>query len=101
MSFVQMMVNKLQVGQCIDFGGHRFREDFRCGYPSIYNTSVQSFLSKQIGAAWGSVTCVHDEYNDVYRVCKHEVNEQRRVYVDPDRECLYEFVNGEYVFKGV
>ena len=86
---VQGLVVRLKPGEHICFAGRLFREAYPCGWPSIYETHEQSFLSKQMGSAWGAFRVQARPDEDVFEVSRHHPDERRRVYVDPDREHLY------------
>ena len=92
------MVERMGAGECIDFDARIFEDAFSIGpwggFPGIYRTSIQMFLSNTTGSAWGRQTA---EYISgpmpVVRIEKHwhyhEPYEMKRVYVDPDREDLF------------
>jgi hypothetical protein len=86
--FIQMHVDRLNLGQCVTFDGLVFARAFPCGFPSIYNTSVEAFLSRQVGSAWGCIRAEQDPLTGNVTVSRHEEG-QHRVYVDPDRAHLY------------
>lgn len=75
-------------GQCMDIEGHLFREAFMCGWPTIYNTPEQAFLSSMIGSAWGAWTVMRRPDKDIYTICRHQESD-KQFYVDPDREWMF------------
>lgn len=79
----------VKVGQAADIGRLEFERAFRCGWPSIYRTSRQRFLSFMPGSAWGEWTCELDGPADRYVIRRNKGDPTRRVYVDPDREHLF------------
>jgi hypothetical protein len=89
-AFIQAEVDKMKIGQRLVIPRHVFEDAFNdVGWPSIYNTSIESFLSKQIGSAWGCIRCECDLMTGDYIISKHEESE-KRYYTDPDREYLYD-----------
>lgn len=80
-----------------------FTETFCSGWPSMYETPEQSFLSKMVGSAWGSWTVRRNaETGDfiVRKGLRYEYDENyrldRRVYVEPDRDHLFEKTQDGY-----
>ena len=99
--FIQEYCYRLKVGECINFSYRLFHMAFQPDHcwGGIYQTTRQAFLSSMIGSAWGKWTVWFDQVNMEYvRVCKHETT-NKRVYVDPDREHLFDNINGELIFK--
>jgi hypothetical protein len=86
--FIQEAVDRLQVGECITIDCHTFDRAFACGWPTIYRTSTEAFLSSQTGSAWGRIRVSRDMMTGDATISKHEEG-SRRVYADPDREHLY------------
>ena len=83
-----LQVCRMVPGQLLDIDGSQFRDAYRYGYPTQYQTPEQSFLSKMMGSAWGIVRVEHVDAKDVYRISKHEASDKRH-FVEPDREHLY------------
>jgi len=86
--YIEKHLSRMEIGNECMFSGDVFRSAYPCGWPSIYDTHVQSFLSKQMGSGWGEWTCEHLADKDAYKVGKHKGG-NKRVYIDPDREHLY------------
>lgn len=87
-NYVDKLCNNLKIGECITISYFKFEEAFPYGYPSIYRTSVEAFLSSKIGAAWGCWKVTQDFFTRNYTISRHEESNQR-VYCDPDREHLF------------
>src|SRR3990167_10004134 len=86
--YANSVLRTMRVGQHISLDGHFFRRAFPCGFPSIYETHEQAFLSSRIGSAWGGWRVWYDGYKDSFIVSRHEEGD-KRVYVDPDRQHLF------------
>lgn len=84
-NYINSHLIRMEVGQRINFSSDVFEKAFPCGWPSIYRTHEQAFLSAQMGSAFGAWTCEKSLTDGSYRVGKHEEG-KKRVYVDPDRE---------------
>jgi len=63
-------------------------DSFYFGWPTIYNSIEQAFLSSMIGSAYGEWIIKRYFEKDVFKICRHEPG-NKRVYADPDREWLY------------
>jgi hypothetical protein len=87
-SYCDDMCNHLKIGESIVFDHHIFQKAYVSGWPSIYNTSIEAFLSSKIGSAWGCWTCIQDIVTGDYIVSHHEESD-KRVYCDPDRQHLF------------
>ncbi len=103
-SFIINFVEHMKPGTEIVLEGYFFDEAFPLGpwggFPGIYRTSRQMFLSNCIGSGWGRVTCERDPLTGNYNIGKHECGE-KRVYIDPDREHLFErMADGSLSFIG-
>jgi len=98
--YVERIVLTMKPGQCVQIDRDVFESAYRCGWPSIYETPRQAFLSSQVGSGWGAVTCRAPDHvlnQHYYTIGKHEEG-PRRVYVDPDRESWFtKLPTGEYV----
>jgi hypothetical protein len=86
--FLQEMVRRMKVGEYLKVDGREFVRAFPCGWPSMYRTNTEAFLSAQIGSSWGCVRATQDPINGTVTISKHE-EDTRRHYVDPDREHLF------------
>lgn len=84
-------------GQEIVISAELFERAYPCGWPSIYNTHREAFLSSRIGSAWGAWTCEQLFRSGDYRVGRHKEG-PKLVYCDPDRDYLYDRLpSGELV----
>lgn len=91
--------DQMKPGQEIEVVAHIFERAYPSGFPSIYRNAREAFLSSRVGAAWGCWTCELHPHKDCYRIGRHEEGKQR-VYVDPDREHLFDRLpSGELVPK--
>ena len=96
---IQNICYEMKPGEAIRFSGWVFNEAFPCGFPSIYNTPMEHFLSSMIGSAWGSFTIDRDFASGDYTIRRHEESD-KRVYVDPDRAYMFnKMPSGELVLK--
>lgn len=97
--FFERRLRKMAEGTYLDVDGRDFRRMYPCGFPTIYDTPEQSFLSKQVGSAWGVWTCTHKFSSDVYTI-GHHAETRTRVYVDPDHAHMFKRLpSGELVVK--
>lgn len=87
-TIIQYELRRMSIGQEIVFDRYIFVEAYLCGWPSIYNSHEESFLSCQIGSAWGVWRVRFDFEHEFYIVSKHEES-KKRYYVDPDRAYLF------------
>lgn len=85
---VEAELRGLEIGQSIVIDRHIFEEAYRCGWPSIYETPEQAFLSSRIGSAWGAwrVKVLLENGNRVVSRCEEQ---DKRVYCDPDRDWMF------------
>lgn len=79
---------EMKEGQEARFDHFTFSEAFPCGFPSIYNTHEEAFLSSRIGSAWGTWKVRQDPITHDYIISRHVAGD-KRVYVDPDRAHLF------------
>ncbi len=89
---IEMQMRAMKPGMYLSIDARDFVRAYPCGWPSIYETHEQSFLSKQIGSAAG-VWRVQFQAgpNPAYVISRHEEDTQgRRFYVDPDRAYLFD-----------
>ena len=97
--FIEDELSRMAIGQEIWFEPWIFSQAFPCGWPSIYRTPREAFLSSRVGSAWGCWTC-EEERRGALRVGRHKGDETRRVYCDPDREDWFDRLpSGELVPK--
>lgn len=90
----------MKVGQRYHIEGRAFRDAYRCGWPTIYNTPEEAFLSSMPGSAYGTFTVKRAEpVRDEYIIERHEEGD-KRVYVDPDRRHLFKEVDGFLEYTG-
>lgn len=81
----------LKEGQCINLEARIIDDKFPVGM-SEWRTPRERLLSNLMGSAYGGFTV--DErrsagYGYIYVICRHACGE-KRVYVDPDREHLFD-----------
>jgi hypothetical protein len=81
-------LDRMKIDERLDIEGHIFRRAYSWGWPTIYNTPFEAFLSSRIGSAWGCWGVYHRGDKDVYVVSRHKEG-KKRVYVDPDRAHLF------------
>ncbi len=79
---------KMEEGQRIEFCGRAFSEAFPCGWPTIYKTHEQAFLSTMIGSAWGCWRVSKNYEKNNYVISRHPESD-KRFYADPDRAHLF------------
>ncbi len=98
---IQAEVDRMTDGQRLDVDWFEFSREFAYGWPSIYETPIQSFLSKQMGSAWGNITADMHPSGKYVTIAKHaERPNPKRVYVDPDRGHMFDrSPDGELVLK--
>ncbi|MDP1628817.1 hypothetical protein [Parvibaculum sp.] len=82
---IDRLCDTMKIGQCLDVFGSDLRDAYPFGWPTIYETVEQAFLSSKTGAAWGAWT-VKSQYpdRDVYTISRNEPGD-KRVYADPDQ----------------
>lgn len=85
---IRELCRNIKVGEQIEIARQCFEDEFRCGWPTIYRTPREAFLSSQIGSAWGTYRCEQNPITGNYRISRHEPGKER-VYIDPDREDWY------------
>jgi len=86
--YIQDQVDAMKVGERLVVKRRDFADAFRCGFPSIYNTPMEAFLSAQVGSAWGRIRATENPETGDIVVSKHEESDNRH-YVDPDRAHLF------------
>ena len=85
---IRELCRHMKVGERVEIAREIFQDEFPCGWPTIYRTYSQAFLSSQIGSAWRAWKCHQDPISGNYIVSHHEPG-NTRVYIDPDREHLW------------
>lgn len=78
----------MKIGEHIEINREMFQDAFPCGWPTIYRTHRQAFLSCHIGSSWGAWRCEENPMTGNYEISRHEPGNER-VYIDPDREHLW------------
>ena len=79
--------NILEGGRAV-IDGRLFDEAFLCGWPTIYKTPEQAFLSSMIGSGCGMWRISRDLETRNVIISRHKVS-NKRYYIDPDREYLF------------
>lgn len=82
----------MKPGTFLSVPAREFCLAYPCGWPSIYETHEQAFLSSAIGSASGVWRVVFQMGpNPAYVISRHEEDVTgRRHYVDPDRAYLFD-----------
>lgn len=88
-SYIQGQIYSMKIGQELKISRRTMNEAFPCGWPSIYNTPVESLLSSLIGSGCGAFRASEDLMTGDVTVSRHEESD-KRYYVDPDRAWMYE-----------
>ena len=97
--YIDRICDGMKTGQCLDVSLSVFQKAYPCGWPSIYETHDQAFLSSKIGAMWGCWRLYRNPTRPVVTISRHESGDQA-VYVDPDRAHLYRLdPDGHLVLK--
>lgn len=86
--YIKKELYRLKIGEYLKLDRHMFNDAFPCGFPSIYRTHEQAFLSTMIGSGWGAWRIRQDFETGDYIITRHQ-EENKRYYVDPDREHLF------------
>jgi hypothetical protein len=86
--YIRRKCERMKVGQCLVFERNFFNDAFPCGWPSIYETPDQVFLSSMVGSAFGGWKVDRNYRTGDVRVSRHKESD-RRYYVDPDRQHLF------------
>jgi len=68
--------------------GRLFDEAFLCGWPTIYETPEQVFLSGMIGSGCGMWRVSRNLETGNVTISRHKASD-KRYYIDPDREYLF------------
>lgn len=98
---IQAACYGMDVGQCLALDARKFRDAFPCGWPSIYETSEQAFLSSMIGSMYGTFRVHIDDRCSIVTISRHAESKEIH-YVDPDRAVYYDRKpNGTYVRNNV
>ncbi|KKM78061.1 hypothetical protein LCGC14_1363780 [marine sediment metagenome] len=89
--YIKAQCNRMKVGDCLRINRFEFSDAFAFGWPTIYETPIQAFLSSMMGSMWGVWRAEQDlETGDII-ISRHEES-KKRYYVDPDREHLFKRV---------
>lgn len=83
--YIRAQCYQMKEGERLRIECDAFNRAFPCGWPSIYETSEQAFLSGMIGSAWGTFTVTRDIVTGDVTICRNPAGD-KRVYCDPDRE---------------
>ena len=86
---IEAILKTMVVGQRVYFNRRDFEEAYPCGWPTIYHSHEQAFLSSRPGSAWGSWRVHYDVMHNQYGV-ERAPEGPKRVYVDPDRAHFYD-----------
>ena len=86
--FVEFFCERMKVGEEVVVDSRHFKQAYPCGWPTIYKTPEQAFLSSKVGAAWGVWRVRRSFAPRDFVISKHEESDKRH-YVDPDREDLF------------
>jgi hypothetical protein len=90
---------RMKVGQRLVIDRRIFQDAFICGFPSIYETSEQAFLSSMIDSGRGTWRVHRDFEKGDYVVSRHKPSD-KRYYIDPDREHLFKKLpDGSLILK--
>ena len=87
--YIDGVCNEMKVGERLDVGRRLFIRAYPCGFSSIYNTHAQAFLSSKAGAAWGVWQVISNFETGDFTIHKCKESD-KRYYVDPDREHLFD-----------
>lgn len=86
--FIKHVCKRMKVGECYTISRRIFHQAYPCGWPSIYETTEQAFLSSMVGSAWGAWRVWKNSENGDVTISKHHPS-NKRYYVDPDRSHLF------------
>ena len=97
--YIKKECYRMKPGQRIVVDYHMFQDAFVCGFPSIYQTPREAFLSSMIDSGRGTFRVSRNPMDGHYTISRHEP-EDKRYYVDPDRRHLFnELADGTLVLK--
>lgn len=85
---IQNILYKMKIGEEIVISCSVFEESFQCGWPSIYRTHEEAFLSSMIGSGCGMWRVRCNGFSMDRIISRHEESD-KRYYVDPDRAHLF------------
>jgi hypothetical protein len=86
----------MKVGEWLTIGLRQFQEAYPCGWPSIYETHEQAFLSTMMGSMYGAYRVSADLQKGIITISRYQEDDKIH-YVDPDRAHLYDKLpNGTY-----
>jgi len=86
--YIRELCSRMTEGKEMAIARGVFQDAYPSGWPSIYNNSMEAFLSSMIGSAWGVWTVRQDFETGNYVIGRHREG-NRRVYIDPDRAYLF------------
>lgn len=86
--YIMRQLDTMKTGQKILIDRYDFIDAYPCGWPSIYHTPIEAFLSSMQGSAFGCWR-VEENKNGDFIISKH-VESSKRHYIDPDREYLFD-----------
>jgi hypothetical protein len=86
--YIKQRCFRMSVTERIEIARHIFEDAFPCGFFSIYKNHEQAFLSTMPGSGCGAYRVHRDPLNGNFIVSKHPESD-KRYYVDPDREYLF------------
>ncbi|KKM28187.1 hypothetical protein LCGC14_1567160 [marine sediment metagenome] len=89
--YIKAKCYRMKVGNCLRVSGKMFLKAFPFGFPTIYKTPEQAFLSTMMGSAWGVWRVDRDFDSMDFIISRHEES-KKRYYADPDREHLFKRV---------
>ncbi|MEP6827897.1 MAG: hypothetical protein ABJA10_07465 [Aestuariivirga sp.] len=78
--------DRMKVGQRFDLSRTDFAEANPYGWPSMYRTPEQAFLSRRIGAMYGAWKIHHWIDKPHLTIERCEIDASKITYVDPDQE---------------
>jgi hypothetical protein len=86
--FINMLYEEVKEGQELEVSRFLILDNFICGFPTIYNTPEEAFLSSMIGSSWGVWRIRKNVEKATYIISRHSES-SFRYYVDPDRAHLF------------
>jgi hypothetical protein len=89
--YIKVQCYEMKVGEYIKFNWYDFSDAFAFGWPTIYETPIQAFLSSMMGSGCGVWRAEQDPETGDVIVSRHKES-KKRYYVDPDRKHLFKHV---------
>jgi hypothetical protein len=97
--YIKRECYRMEESQRIIINRRMFQDAFVCGFPSIYRTPREAFLSSMIDSGRGTFRVSQNLETGNYTISRHKP-ENKRYYVDPDREHLFKkLADGTLVLK--